>query len=288
MKTKHLLIAGASLVFAISFTSCEKNDTAESPTAEIATTTDLAYRQAIADNVAEDNNDVYMEASVSGGVTGNRPVAGSRPLTPPPPGILGGAAVTVTPLIGFPKTIVVDFGAGTTGPRGIVRSGKINIVLTDSVRKTGSTATMTFENYFVNGFKVEGTYIWTNTSTGVTKSWSREVTNGKITNPSGIYWSHSGIRYVTQIGGVSTPFNLSDDVFSIEGNHTITNILGRTRTVTILTALIKSNECKHISKGSIKLQGPLHNVVIDYGAGTCDDKATISIDGLPATEFTLN
>jgi len=285
MKTKHLLIAGACVAFAISFTSCEKNETPESPATEIATTTDLAYRQAIADNVAEDNNDVFMEASVNQNLTGNRPVAGARPLTP---GILGGGAVTVTPLIGFPKTITIDFGAGITGPRGVIRSGIVTILLTDSVRKTGSTAIMTFNNYKVNGFKVEGTYTWTNTSTGGTKSWSREVTNGKITNPSGIYWSHSGIRYITQTGGVSTPFNLSDDVFSIEGNHSITNMLGRNRTVTILTALIKANSCKHISQGSLKLQGPLHNVVIDYGAGTCDDKATISIDGLPATEFTLN
>ena len=58
MKTKHLLITGACVAFAISFTSCEKNETPESPATEIATTTDLAYRQAIADNVAEDNNDI--------------------------------------------------------------------------------------------------------------------------------------------------------------------------------------------------------------------------------------
>ncbi|MGG9971273.1 hypothetical protein ACQ33O_05695 [Ferruginibacter sp. SUN002] len=285
MKAKHLLIAGTCAISAISFSSCEKNDSPENPATEVATTTELASRQAITDNIAEDNNDVFMEASLSGGVTGNRPVAGSRPLTP---GILGGGTVTVTPLIGFPKTIVVDFGAGTTGPHGVVRSGKINIVLSDSVRKTGSTAVMTFDNYKVNGLKVEGTYTWTNTSTISTKSWSREVVNGKITNNAGIYWKHSGIKYVTQIEGGDTPFNLADDKFSITGNHKIMNMLGRERTVTILTALIKANSCEHISQGSIKLQGPLHYAVIDYGAGTCDDKATISIDGLAATEFTLN
>ncbi|UEG51206.1 hypothetical protein LK994_06925 [Ferruginibacter lapsinanis] len=287
MKAKHLLIAGTCVAFAISFSSCEKNDTAESPGTEIATTTDLANRQATSDNIAEDNNDIFMEASVSGNVTGNRPVAG-RPLTPGPPNIMGGATVTVTPLVGFPKTITIDFGAGTTGPRGVVRSGKINIVVSDSVRKSGSTAVMTFENYFVNGFKVEGTYTWTNTSTVGIKSWKREVVNGKITNSSGIYWTHNGVKFVTQTEGSLTPFDLSDDVFSITGTHTIMNMLGRERTVTIVTPLIKATSCRYISQGSIKIQGPNHNVVIDFGAGTCDNLATISLDGLAATQIELH
>ncbi len=284
MKAKHLLIAGACIVAAINFTSCEKNETPETPAAEIATTTELATRQALIDNIAEDNNGVFMEASVSGGITGNRPVAGARPLTP---GILGGGTVTITPLVGFPKTIVIDFGAGVTY-NGITRSGIINIVVSDSVRKTGSSAIMTFNNYKVNTFKVEGTYTWTNTSTVGVKSWKREVVDGKVTNAQGIYWRHSGIKFVTQTEGVNTPFILADDSFSVTGNHSITNMLGRTRTVTVVTALIKSNSCVFISQGSIKIQGPTHYVVIDYGAGTCDNQATWALDGGIATPFSLN
>lgn len=284
MKAKHLLIAGVCIVSAINFTSCEKNDTPETPAAEIATTTELATRQALIDNIAEDNNAVFMEASLSGGLTGNRPVAGARPLTPV---ILGGGTVTVTATAGFPKTITVDFGAGFTY-NGITRSGIINIVVSDSVRKSGSTAIMTFNNYHVNTFKVEGTYTWTNTSANGVKSWKREVVDGKVTNTAGLYWKHSGIKFVTQTEGNNTPLVLSDDVFSVTGNHSITNMLGRTRTVTVVTALIKANSCAFISQGSIKIQGPNHYVVIDYGAGTCDNQATLSLDGGIATPIVLN
>ncbi|MES2430684.1 MAG: hypothetical protein V4556_07070 [Bacteroidota bacterium] len=284
MKSTKLLIAGSLIAAAFNFSSCEKNDSPETPAAEIATTTELAGRQAIIDNIAEDNNAVFMEASVSGGLTGNRPVAGARPLTPV---ILGGGTVTVSASVGFPKTITIDFGAGFTF-NGITRSGIINIVVSDSVRKSGSTAIMTFNNYKVNTFKVEGTYTWTNTSTVGVKSWKREVVDGKVTNAQGIYWRHSGIKFVTHTEGVNTPFNLADDVFSVTGNHTITNMLGRTRTVTVVSSLIKANSCAFISQGSIKIQGPNHYVTIDYGAGTCDANATLSLDGGIATPIVLN
>jgi hypothetical protein len=37
--------------------------------------------------------------------------------------------------------------------------------------------------------------------------------------------------------------------------------------------------CADIDKGSIKLSGPNHYATIDYGDGTCDKLATVSIDG---------
>lgn len=283
MKTKHLLIVGACFVTAINFTSCKKEDASEPAATEVATTTDLAAKSAISDEIGEDNNNVFMEASAGAGLTGNRPVAGERPLTP---NILG-ATISVTPG-GFPKTITLDFGTGVTGPHGITRSGRIFIVLSDSARKFNSTAVMTFDNYYVNKFKVEGTHTWKNTTQDANKSWEHRVENGKITDSLGNYWLHSGIRNVVQTGGSSTPFNLSDDEFTITGNHTITNPAGRTRTVTVIFPLIKANSCPNISRGTVKIEGPRHSALIDYGNGTCDKDATISIDGGTAIAFRLH
>ncbi|MBK8522437.1 MAG: hypothetical protein IPL54_16805 [Chitinophagaceae bacterium] len=38
---------------------------------------------------------------------------------------------------------------------------------------------MTFTNYFINGFKIEGTNTWTNTSIAPGRSWTRRTENGK-------------------------------------------------------------------------------------------------------------
>ena len=45
------------------------------------------------------------------------------------------------------------------------------------------------------------------------------------------------------------------------------------------TRLEKKVICENIDKGSIKITGPNHFALIDFGDGICDRDATISIDG---------
>lgn len=274
MKIKQLLVAFTIFSFAISFNSCKKSDVKE----EFETTFELSGNQAIADNLTEDANDVFMEIAQDNNVAGN---FAPGPVT----NIIPCAIVTITPASGFPKTIVIDFGTSCTY-RGITRSGKINIALSDSVRRSGSTAVMTFTNYYVNSYKVEGTITWTNTSTPGIRSWTRNTENGKITAPDNRYWLHRGTRYVVQTAGVSTP-TITDDIFSITGNHSVTNAAGATRDCTVLEALQKKNACANIDKGKLKVQGPNHYAIIDFGDGTCDNLATISIDGRAPRTITL-
>jgi hypothetical protein len=274
MKPKNLLSIAAFCACVALLPSCKKAVEADKAKEEIETTFELSTDQAIADNLTEDANDIFMEAAVDNNLTGQKPVTAFESM-----GILGCANITITPMNGFPKTISVDFGGGCISPNGIARKGKINIVLSDSVRKPGSTAVLTFDNYFVTGYKKEGIITWTNTSTVATKGWQRKVENGKITSPTGKSWLHSGIKDVVQTAGYSTPRNLLDDAFSITGNHTVTNMNGVSRTSVIIDPLQKQTICDNISQGTIQLQGPSHNALVNFGNGTCDKLATISIDG---------
>lgn len=276
MKTNRLLTAFAVTILASSLLSCTKENTFSTTSAEDETTFELSGNQAVADNLTEDANNIFMEAAANrnllGSNFGSLPVITSNTLTC--------ATVTVTPASGFPKTIVIDFGTtGCTSINNIIRKGKINITLSDSVRRTGSQAIITFSNYVVNNFKKEGTITWKNTSTSITKSWQRKVENGKVTAPSGRYWLHNGVRDVVQIAGTSTPNTLLDDIFLITGNYTITNAAGKTRDCFITEALQKKSTCDNIGTGKLKVQGAAHNAVINFGDGDCDKLATISIDG---------
>lgn len=277
MQLKKLLLAFAAGALILSFNSCKKSDATAD---EFETTFELSGDQAISDNLTQDANDVLNEAASDKNLLGGHGPTGTS-------GTLSCATVTVTPLIGFPKNIVIDFGTGCTSANGVTRAGKINIVLSDSVRASGSTAVMTFTNYYVGGYKKEGTVTWTNTSTPGTLSWQRKVENGKITAPNGNFWLHSGTRNVIQTAGVNTPNNLLDDVFSVTGNHSVTNSAGLTRTITTITPLQKKVICNNIDMGSLKVQGPNHYAVIDFGDGTCDNIATLSIDGRPSRTITL-
>jgi hypothetical protein len=223
-----------------------------------------------------------METSVANNFSGNRPFSAAQSMN-----ILGCAVVTVTPLEGFPKNISIDFGNGCTSLNGVTRKGKIYITVSDSLRKHGSVAVMTFHDYYVNDFKVEGTITWTNTSEPAIRSWERKCEDGKIIASDGRYWLHSGIKNIVQVEGVSTPHNLLDDVFSITGHHTITNAHGETRTSTIIEPLEKKVICENVDKGTVKIEGPNHTAIVDFGDGTCDRVATISIDGRDPKTFLL-
>jgi hypothetical protein len=277
MKIKQFLFAFTMLGLAIGFNSCKKDK--ETVAEEFENTFEASGNQAVTNNLSQDAEDVFLEVAQDNNIAGN--------FAPEPVNnIIPCATITITPATGFPKTIVIDFGTSCTH-NGITRSGKINITLTDSVRKSGSIATMTFTNYFVNQYKIEGTYKWTNTSTATVRSWDRVTTGGKITAPDARYWLHEGSRSVTQTAGVGTP-TPTDDVFSVfPGTHTVTNSSNISRTCTILEALQRKVNCSNIDKGKIKVQGPNHYATIDFGDGTCDNLATLSIDGRAPRTITL-
>ena len=281
MKTKHFLTLLAIVSFTIALNSCKK--TSESAIEEIETTFELSNNQAVADNLTQDDNDILEEAAATTDLSGSYTFGPIIIMD-----VLGSCA-TVTVTGNFPtKNIKIDFGTGCTSPAGVTRKGIINIVLTDSLRKTGSSSTVTFDNYYVNGFKKEGTIIWTNTTVAGsgTPSWRREVKNGKITAPTGNFWLHTADITIAQTAGAITPNNLTDDIFSISGTRTVTNPAGKTRSSTTLTPLQKKTACSNIDKGTLQLQGPGHVAVINFGDGTCDKLATISIDGkTPRTIF---
>ena len=283
MKPTNLLITATFLVLTF-FTSCQKeNSTTTDSESAIEATFELSADQATTDLLNEDDNDILSEAAEEKNLLGSfapDPLVSNN--------LLVCAAITVTPQVGFPKTILIDFGpVNCIDSFGVSRRGKINIVISDTLRRPGSIAVMTFDGYYVNEFKREGTHTWTNTSTATTRSWQRKIENGKITAPNGNFWLHNSIREVIQTSGGSTARNLRDDIFSIKGNASVTNPAGITRTATIIEPLQKKYICPYIDKGRIKFQGPNHFSVLDYGNGECDRFATIAIDGRPPRIITI-
>lgn len=283
MKTKNLFTILFAGTLALGLFSCKKSsDDINQATTEVEKTFDISEGQAISENLTEDAYDVMNEAVEAQGLSGGREqlVSNNHLLC---------ATVTVAPASGFPKTITIDFGTGCTVPgTNITRAGIIQVVISDSLRLPGSTSTMTFNNYFVNGFKKEGTIVWTNTSTPGSRSWRREATNVKVTAPGGQrFWIHNGVKNVLQSAGANTPRNLLDDEYRISGNGTTVNNNNVSRSHNILIPLHKKVVCENIVAGRIRFEGPNHFAVLDYGDGTCDRVAQISIDGNPPRTILL-
>jgi hypothetical protein len=283
MKAKNILPALIIASFVMAFSSCKKDRT--STIDEIETTFEISENQAVSDNLNQDAGDVMEEAAARHGLTGGGNGCGN-------PSTMNwiGQCATITVSGNFPaKNIKIDFGTGCTSPNGVVRKGIVNILLTDSVRTPGSIATITFDNYYVNAFKKEGTVTRTNTTVAGsnTRGHNRTVTNGKITGPNGKYWLHSSNIDITQTAGVNTPCDITDDIYTLAGSRTATNAAGKSRTSTTQTPLQKKTSCSNIDMGILKVEGPNHYAIIDFGDGACNNLATISIDGRPARNIIL-
>jgi len=185
----------------------------------------------------------------------------------------------------FPITMTMEFGADTTGdgtfdygcntPGEKIRMGTIKAVFSAPWSINGSTVTMDLIDYYVSGIKYEGTISVTrNTS----NSFTQTVTNGKATNGSlwTILWNCSRTLTV-DIGNPTEP---GDDVSLISGTANGTDRNGKTFSIDITTPLRREMACRWIVSGAmtLKLEGKKDRT-IDFGNGTCDDRATLTIAG---------
>jgi hypothetical protein len=146
----------------------------------------------------------------------------------------------------------------------------------------GSKVSTTFLGYHVDSFHVEGTHITENTSTSNMQGWKNTVLNGQVTNTNTNKWRKwNSLKQVTQTEGNGTSGFPLDDVFKITGGARGSNSAGHTWASTILDPLIKKFACRWIVKGTVKMVRDGREALLDYGNGTCDNKATITINGVP-------
>lgn len=281
-----------SLIGAITFTSCKKEDsignvTDNDPTELAATqeaTTQEAETEAQFDdvfnitasmNTSQVGEDLGVGANVSGlyelGSTTNNPTGPCF-------------TITVVPNIPhvFPKTVTIDFGSGCLGRDGKYRKGKIVSIYTNPMVIPGAKVSTTFVDYFVDSFKIEGTHITENTSRSNMQGWKIVVIDGKITNTNNNRWRKwNSTKNILQVEGNGTPHFPLDDVYKITGNARGSNSAGHTWASLILDPLIKKFTCPWIVKGTVKLLRDGREALLDYGNGDCDNLAIIYINGIP-------
>jgi hypothetical protein len=189
--------------------------------------------------------------------------------------------VPVTPSV-FPKTITLDFGTGCMGLDGHTRRGKIITVYTGRMIVPGSQATTTFVNYYIDSLHVEGSHVVKNNSTGSVRVFTRTVTNGKITKPSGNYIQWNATHTIAQTAGLGTPLYPLDDEFDITGNANGENYHNGhsiSWSHNITNPLHKKFTCRWFGSGTIVFTVNSHTATLDYGGGNCDNQATLLIGG---------
>lgn len=291
MKTTSLnrfaVLIAAVLITTFVFTSCQKENSANTTqtlTEEQATTYSDESTQAEASfDDAEDIGMIAADEEGTASAAAGRGETNTGRYFPEFAELrlrLGPCAtITVTPNdTTYPKTITIDFGSGCICADGKFRKGAVILHLTAPLRRSGSVLTITFRDYYLNRAHIEGTKIISNLSENGNIKFTVQVVNSAVTFPNGRGWQYSGLKYVAQVEGGSTPI-VRDDVYKVEGRSQTVFNNGPTVVLNTETPLIKKVACPWISNGTLKIKINDRILFLDYGApsnGDCDNKALLT------------
>jgi hypothetical protein len=194
--------------------------------------------------------------------------------------------VTVSPRdpLVFPKTVTIDYGTtGCKGRDGKVRTGKVITVYSKPMMVPGAQAVTEFDNYTVDGVIVKGRHVVKNNSSSSVLIITRLVQNGQLIKPNGNYIKWSAEHTQTQVAGLGTPGFPRDDEWSITGGargetKRGNDIIEWSRV--IVEPLHKAFTCRWIDKGIVKITRNDKEARLNFGNGTCDNLATITVNGV--------
>ncbi len=269
---KQIFLAAVAATFTF-FTACKKDTAATTYEESVSTTQELTVHQ---DQVQAADAEITYQADERGGGDSTCPTR-----------------TWLQPKGTYPNTLTIDYGTtGCVGADLRVRKGKVIVNFTGGKVMTvaGATRVVTHSNHFVDDIKVEGTKTLTNNGLNASgqPNWTRTVDNHKLTFPDGKVAMWSSTQSIVMTAGYATPLNVLDDVFAISGSSSGTNRNGKTFATVTTTPLVKNATCPWFVSGikTLTLNGD-KTVTINYGNGTCDKKATITLPNGTTKEVTI-
>lgn len=174
--------------------------------------------------------------------------------------------------------VTLDFGLGCELPNGNILSGKIHI--TYGLPQNGTiTITYTLEDFTFNGKGVAG---------GATVFRQRENVSGNpeaivnkdllISFPAGLAVSVDAVKSFEWIEGVGSG-TWMDNVYLVTGNRTIETNTGFSHYGIVIEPLRREATCQWFVSGTIEITRNGNMGVLDFGDGTCDNLATLTVNG---------
>ncbi len=194
--------------------------------------------------------------------------------------------ITIAPLGNtWPKTVIFDFGTGIT-KNDITRKGKIIAVYSKKFKEMGAVIAITFDNYFVNNTKIEGTKTITNNGKNAAGNYtfSVVVAKSRINDSRGTF-TYEASRTLEWTKGEST-LAILDDEYAITGASIGVNSKGITYSTNITSPLIKKIGWPYLVAGIIEIKPSSKSLrILNYGNGELDAKAILTINGVSKEIF---
>lgn len=180
----------------------------------------------------------------------------------------------------WPRSWTLDYGTENCECFfGNMRRGKIHVTLSDWWRNEGSLREISFEDYYFNDNKIEGTKTILNTGENENGhlTFTKKVMDSKVIYPDDSEMSWESEKFSELIEGNET-FRFADDVWAVTGGGSGINLDGKNFTATITSPLIYKNRCFNPVSGVVEIAVEGEELkIVDYGDGECDNEATVTI-----------
>ena len=289
MKSKLSRLLPAAALFCFVFASCKKSDQLTPAGSSQATTSSLllSANNTIISGGSQQNeamSDIMGNSIVMSGDSSD-----CRTVTFSP-------SKTV-----YPHLKTIDFGSGCVSQDGIMRSGK-KLITVYADWQTAAAGTLvseeTFSDFYSDSVNVSGNIkIYVDTAASPGPLALKIVANKTFTDSKGNTSTFISTDYCLQTAG-NTTTTKEDNVYQITGGASGTEVLDGslavswTSTIDPSNPVIKMGDCMYRSKGGLIIQLTLEgssvfNEYLNYGDGSCDNNATLTINGGTPQQITL-
>ena len=198
---------------------------------------------------------------------------------------LGSCATVTRDTTVTPHVLTIDFGpTDCLGDDLVYRRGEIIVTYTKGYKDSGSVHTITYNHYYYDDNQVKGYKTVTNMGRNSSGNYYYSIDVHDtlvIDSTAGTIISWAGSRTRTWTAGYSTPRRW-DDEYDIYGTTTVTRASGRSVTFSVSssTPLHVAADCRWIESGEVTAtRSGGGTYTIDYGTGTCDRLATLTVGG---------
>ncbi len=206
--------------------------------------------------------------------------------------------MSISPVIGWPKTLTLDFG--TTGiicNDGRTRKGVLQAVFSghwhpDSITD-GTNVHITFNGYYVketptsDWVQRDGEFIVTYQGANPGPYWEIQAIDAQLIYSDGTFTKWNTVRTTYWVAGYDTPTDETDDIFEFDGTTSGVSKVGTNFSVKITKTLRFDKTCVvdgirgTFVSGTFELTpGDKPTRVVDFGSGTCDRAASVTISGV--------
>lgn len=178
---------------------------------------------------------------------------------------------------GYPKTIKIVFN-DCEGKHGRKRNGTLTVVISDDMRNEGATRTASFEGFGQNGKTITGTKVLENIGQNESGNYVFEKSGKMETSCKKGSFTRERSGQIEWLSGFGDG-DCDNNVVSITGSSSATGPKG-THSREIIEPLIKDFNCAYFTQGVMQVSGKRGEATIDFGDGECDNKASVTKDGV--------